>query len=117
MWSMRSRVLRISRAWISMSDDWPSKPADGWWIRMRLFGSERRLPAAPPARSSEPMDIATPQLVVHGLAEEDDPLVEESRVDVVLALAAGAALDDGGDKGHGGGRVARRRYRARSTYG
>jgi hypothetical protein len=39
-------------------------------------------------------------LVVDGLAEEDDPLVEQPRVDVVLALAAGGALDDHGDEGH-----------------
>src|SRR3954468_1426253 len=40
-------------------------------------------------------------LIVDRLAEEDDPLVEQAREDVVLALAAGAALDDGGDEGHG----------------
>ena len=39
-------------------------------------------------------------LVVDGLAEEDDPLVEQPRVDVVLALAAGGALDDHGDERH-----------------
>ena len=27
---------------ISMSEDWPSNPADGWWIRIRLFGSAIR---------------------------------------------------------------------------
>jgi hypothetical protein len=40
-------------------------------------------------------------LVVDRLAEEHDALVEQARVDVVLALAPGAALDDGGDEGHG----------------
>jgi hypothetical protein len=50
--------------WISMSEDWPSKPADGWWMRMRLLGSEKRLPGAPPASSSEPMLIAIPQQIV-----------------------------------------------------
>ena len=47
-----------------MSVDWPSKPAEGWWIRMRLFGSEKRLPLAPPASSSEPIDIAIPTQIV-----------------------------------------------------
>ena len=31
---------------------------------MRLFGSALRFPAAPPARISEPMDIAIPQQIV-----------------------------------------------------
>ena len=31
---------------------------------MREFGSEKRLPSAPPARISEPIDIAIPQHVV-----------------------------------------------------
>ncbi len=47
-----------------MSVDWPSKPADGWWIRMRLLGSEKRLPFVPPVRSSEPIDIAIPTQIV-----------------------------------------------------
>ena len=47
-----------------MSVDWPSKPADGWWIRMREFGSAMRLPCAPPASSSEPIDIAIPTHIV-----------------------------------------------------
>ena len=47
-----------------MSVDWPSKPADGWWIRIRLLGSDMRLPFAPPASSSEPIDIAIPQQIV-----------------------------------------------------
>src|SRR5512132_235179 len=34
--SMRRR--RISRAWISMSTDWPRAPPDGWWIRMVEWG-------------------------------------------------------------------------------
>jgi len=40
-------------------------------------------------------------LVVDGRAEEDDALVEQAREDVVLALAARGALDDGWDEGHG----------------
>ena len=47
-----------------MSEDWPSKPADGWWMRIRLFGSDIRLPVAPPVSSSEPIDIAIPQQIV-----------------------------------------------------
>ena len=42
----------------------PSKPADGWWMRIRLFGSDMRLPSAPPVSSSDPIDIATPQQIV-----------------------------------------------------
>ena len=61
---MRSRVLRISLAWISMSVAWPSKPAEGWCMRMREFGSEKRLPFAPPASNSEPMLIAIPTQMV-----------------------------------------------------
>ena len=47
-----------------MSVDWPSKPADGWWMRMREFGSDMRLPFAPPVSSSEPIDIAIPTQIV-----------------------------------------------------
>ena len=47
-----------------MSVAWPWKPPDGWWIRIRLFGSAERLPGAPPASSSEPIDIAIPQQIV-----------------------------------------------------
>ena len=47
-----------------MSVDWPSKPADGWWIRIRQLGSEKRLPCAPPVSSSEPIDIAIPKQIV-----------------------------------------------------
>ena len=43
-----------------MSVDWPSKPPEGWWMRMRLFGSAIRLPSAPPVRISDPADIAIP---------------------------------------------------------
>jgi hypothetical protein len=46
-----------------MSVDCPWKPPVGWWMRMRLFGSAARLPCAPPARISEPIDIAIPQHV------------------------------------------------------
>ena len=43
-----------------MSVDWPWNPELGWWIRIREFGSAIRLPAVPPARISEPPDIAIP---------------------------------------------------------
>ena len=39
-------------------------------------------------------------LVVDRRAEEDDALVEQPRVDVVLALAARGALDDHRDQRH-----------------
>jgi len=39
-------------------------------------------------------------LVIDGGAQEDDAIVEQPGVDVVLALSAGAALDDGRYKGH-----------------
>ena len=47
-----------------MSVDWPSKPAEGWWMRMRELGSASRLPLAPPVSSSEPIDIAIPKQIV-----------------------------------------------------
>ena len=47
-----------------MSVVWPWKPPLGWWMRMRPFGSDMRLPSAPPARISEPPDIAIPKQTV-----------------------------------------------------
>ena len=47
-----------------MSVDWPWKPPLGWWMRIREFGSANRLPSAPPARMSEPIDMAIPQQIV-----------------------------------------------------
>ena len=47
-----------------MSVAWPWKPPLGWWTRIRELGSAERLPAAPPASSSEPIDIAIPQHTV-----------------------------------------------------
>ena len=58
------RIERVSRAWISMSLDCPSKPPEGWWLRIRALGSAIRLPGVPPARISEPIDIATPKQIV-----------------------------------------------------
>ncbi len=60
IWSSRSRIRWISRAWISMSTDWPSAPPDGWWIRMRLWGSANRFPLAPAANSTAAADAACP---------------------------------------------------------
>ena len=47
-----------------MSVDWPSKPADGWWMSCRELGSAMRLPGAPPVSRSEPMDMAMPTQIV-----------------------------------------------------
>ena len=47
-----------------MSVDWPSKPAEGWWMSIRELGSASRLPLAPPVSSSEPIDIAIPKQIV-----------------------------------------------------
>ena len=47
-----------------MSVAWPSNPAEGWWIRIRLLGREKRLPFAPAVNSSEPIDIAIPMQIV-----------------------------------------------------
>ena len=54
----------ISRAWISMSVAWPWKLEETWWIRIFAFGSAMRLPFAPPASSSAPIDIAMPTQIV-----------------------------------------------------
>ena len=54
------RRASTSRTWISMSLEGPSNPPEGWWIRIRLLGSAIRLPGAPPASSSDPIDIAIP---------------------------------------------------------
>jgi len=47
-----------------MSVDWPSKPAVGWWMRMRELGRAARLPFEPAASRSDPIDIATPTHIV-----------------------------------------------------
>ena len=44
--------------------DWPSNPAEGWWMRILELGRAARLPLVPPASSSEPIDIATPTHIV-----------------------------------------------------
>ena len=40
------------------------KPEETWWIRIFAFGSAIRLPFAPPARRSAPIDIAIPTQIV-----------------------------------------------------
>ncbi len=47
-----------------MSVDWPRKPAEGWWMRIRELGRAARLPFVPPASSSDPIDMATPTPMV-----------------------------------------------------
>ena len=47
-----------------MSDAWPWKPADGWWIMIFELGSEYRLPAEPPASNTAPMEAARPTQIV-----------------------------------------------------
>ena len=68
---------------------------------MSLSGSSR-------LEVQELRDDEVRDLVVDRRAEEDDALVEQARVDVVLALAAGGALDDRGDQGHADSLVSRR---------
>src|SRR5690606_33203670 len=60
----RSRSLRISRAWISMSVAWPWMPPHGWWIMILLLGRAYRRPLAPAARRNAPMDAASPTQMV-----------------------------------------------------
>ena len=43
-----------------MSLAWPRAPPLGWWIMMREFGSENRLPFVPAARRTAPMLAAMP---------------------------------------------------------
>ena len=54
----------ISLAWISMSVACPWKLEETWWIRILALGSAMRLPGAPPASSSAPIDIAIPTQIV-----------------------------------------------------
>jgi hypothetical protein len=54
----------ISFAWISMSVACPWNAELTWWIRIFEFGSDMRLPSAPPASSSAPIDIAIPTQIV-----------------------------------------------------
>ena len=39
------------------------EPDEGWWIRIRLLGSDSAF-LAPPMRISEPIDIAIPAQIV-----------------------------------------------------
>ena len=51
----------VSRATISMSGTLPRKPAEPWWIRIREFGSAKRLPCVPAASRTAPMLAVSPQ--------------------------------------------------------
>ena len=63
--SIRRWSARISRARISTSVAWPSKPlVCPWWIMILALGSAIRFPFAPPARSVAPIDIAIPKQIV-----------------------------------------------------
>ena len=42
----------------------PLRAAEGWWIMMREFGSDRRLPLAPAMSRNEPMLAAMPRHIV-----------------------------------------------------
>ena len=47
-----------------MSVACPWKLEETWWIRIFALGSAMRLPCAPPASSSAPIDIAMPTQIV-----------------------------------------------------
>ena len=50
---------------MSMSVACPASPCiSGWWITMREFGSENRLPFAPAASSTAAIDAACPMQIV-----------------------------------------------------
>ena len=53
-----------SRAWMLMSTACPETPPQGWWMRIREEGSATRLPWAPQARRSAPMEAACPRQMV-----------------------------------------------------
>src|ERR1044072_2106182 len=43
-----------------MSEAWPWKPPEGWWIMMFECGRLKRLPFAPAVNRSDPADAANP---------------------------------------------------------
>ena len=47
-----------------MSVAWPWTPPSGWWIMMREFGRAKRLPLAPAASRTAPIDAAWPMQIV-----------------------------------------------------
>src|SRR5438094_577180 len=80
-----SRILKISRAWMSMSVAWPCTPPNGWWIMMRACGSANRLPRAPAQSRSSPIDADGLECLegsVEGLGE----FVVEIRQDLLFDL-------------------------------
>jgi hypothetical protein len=82
--SIRRLSAIASRAWISMSAAWPSKPPQSWWIGSFAFGSAIRLPLAPAASSSAPSDIAkpTPIVAISGL---DGDLAGAGELELLLS--------------------------------
>src|SRR6185369_8329523 len=58
---MKRRFKSIAYcAWRSISDTWPWKPPEGWWIRIVEFGSANRLPRVPAASRNAPIEAAMP---------------------------------------------------------
>lgn len=60
----RPFVLMMWSAWMRMSEAWPSAPPRGWWIMISEFGRTKRLPLAPPAIRTAPMEAAMPKQTV-----------------------------------------------------
>ena len=42
----------------------PPRPAEGWCIRMRVFGSAKRLPGVPAVSRNWPIEAAMPMAMV-----------------------------------------------------
>ena len=47
-----------------MSLAWPPPSVEGWWIRIREFGSANRLPGVPAASSTAAAEAAWPRQMV-----------------------------------------------------
>src|ERR1700712_5855239 len=64
--SSQVRMRSTSAAWISMSLAWPPDPPEvaGWWIRIRAFGSARRMPGVPAAAMTAAAEAAWPSTTV-----------------------------------------------------
>ena len=62
---MRPFMARICSASTLMSEACPRiPPALGWWIIVRECGSASRFPLVPPASRKEPIEAASPTLIV-----------------------------------------------------
>src|SRR3990170_143786 len=102
---------------MSAADPWV--PPEGWWIMIREWGSALRLPGRPAPSRKAPIDAArgvdvdvdvllgavgleeqqlgddyVGHIIVDGHAQEDDPVHEEPREDVVGAFPTARPLDD-----------------------